>query len=76
MRRAAGSGQLSPILGALTEPRDALTVLIDAYVATSFANPELPAVYHTERVNLPPADRLLCCCITPSGRRSTRGSGC
>ena len=61
LRRAAdrASGQLSPVLGALTEPRQALTLLIDAYVATSFANPELAAVYHTERVNLTPADQML-----------------
>jgi AcrR family transcriptional regulator len=61
LRRAAdrASGQLSPILGALTEPRQALTLLIDAYVATSFANPELAAVYYTERVNLTPADQML-----------------
>jgi len=61
LRRAAdrASGQLSPILGALTEPRQTLTLLIDAYVATSFANPELAAVYYTERVNLTPADQML-----------------
>jgi AcrR family transcriptional regulator len=61
LRRAAdrASGQLSPVLSALTEPRQALTVLIDAYVATSFANPELAAVYYTERVNLTPADQML-----------------
>ena len=34
-------------------------MLIDAYVATSFANPELAAVYYTERVNLTPADQML-----------------
>jgi len=61
LRRAAdrASGQLSGVLGALTEPRQALTLLIDAYVATSFANPELAAVYYTERVNLTPADQML-----------------
>nr|WP_242669986.1 TetR/AcrR family transcriptional regulator [Mycobacterium decipiens] len=61
LRRAADriSGQLSGVLGALTEPRQALTLLIDAYVATSFANPELVAVYYTERVNLTPADQML-----------------
>ncbi|ORB63331.1 TetR/AcrR family transcriptional regulator, partial [Mycobacterium shinjukuense] len=61
LRRAADriSGQLSPVLGALTEPGQALTLLIDAYVATSFANPELLAVYYTERVNLTPADRMV-----------------
>ncbi len=46
-------------MGALTEPRQALTVLIDAYVATSFANPELAAVYYTEQMNLTPADQML-----------------
>jgi AcrR family transcriptional regulator len=61
MRRAADrvSGQLSPVLGALTEPRKALILLIDAFVATSFANPELAAIYYTERVNLAPADQRL-----------------
>ena len=61
LRRAAdrASGQLSGALGALTEPRQALTLLIDAYVATSFANPEIAAVYYTERVNLTPADQTL-----------------
>ena len=61
LRRAADrvSGQLSPVVGALTEPRQALSLLINAYVATSFANPELAAVYYTERVNLTPADRML-----------------
>ncbi|MHA7649673.1 TetR/AcrR family transcriptional regulator [Mycobacterium sp. ML4] len=61
LRRAADrvSGQLSPVLGALTEPRQALALLIDAYVATSFANPELGAVYYTERANLTPADQML-----------------
>jgi AcrR family transcriptional regulator len=61
LRRAADgvSGQLSPVVGALAEPRQALTLLIDAYVATSFANPELAAVYYTERANLTPADQTL-----------------
>lgn len=61
LRRAADrvSAQLSPILSALTEPRQALTLLIDAYVATSFANPELFAVYYTERMNLTPADQMV-----------------
>lgn len=61
LRRAADrvSGQLSPVVGALTEPRQALTLLINAYVATSFANPELAAVYYTERANLTPADQML-----------------
>ncbi|HWT50165.1 MAG TPA: helix-turn-helix domain-containing protein, partial [Mycobacterium sp.] len=61
LRRAADrvSGQLSPILGTFTEPRQALTRLIDMYVATSFANPELAAVYYTERFHLTAADQAL-----------------
>lgn len=61
LRRAADrvSGQLSPVVGALTEPRQALTLLVEAYVSTSFANPELGAVYYTERANLTPADQML-----------------
>ena len=58
MRRAADriSGELSAILGVDTEPRNVLTHLADAYVATAFANPELAFVYYTERVNLSPTD--------------------
>jgi len=58
MRRAADrvSGELSIIVGADDDPRDVLTQLIEAYVATSFANPELAFVYYTERVNLSAAD--------------------
>jgi len=61
MRRAADriSGELSMILGADDHPRDVLTRLIAAYVATSFANPELAFVYYAERVNLAPADEVL-----------------
>jgi hypothetical protein len=36
-----------------------LNQLIEAYVATSFANPELASIYYTERVNLSPADQEL-----------------
>lgn len=61
LRRAADrvSAHLSPILGAFAEPRQALTALMGAYVATSFANPELAAVYYTERFNLAPGDQAL-----------------
>lgn len=58
MRRAADriSGELSAIVGVDAEPREVLTQLTDAYVATAFTNPELAFVYYTERVNLSPAD--------------------
>jgi AcrR family transcriptional regulator len=60
MRRAADriSGELSVILGVDTDPRSVLLRLIEAYVATSFANPELAFVYYTERVNLAPVDEV------------------
>ncbi|HUL98364.1 MAG TPA: TetR/AcrR family transcriptional regulator, partial [Mycobacterium sp.] len=61
MRRAADriSGELSMILGTDDKPSEVLTRLIAAYVATSFANPELMFVYYAERVNLAPADDVL-----------------
>jgi AcrR family transcriptional regulator len=61
LRRAADrvSGRLSTILTGLAEPRQMLTLLIEAYVATSFANPELAAIYYTERVNLTRVDEQL-----------------
>ena len=61
LRRAADriSGRLSAILTGLTEPRQMLNLLIEAYVATSFANPELAAIYYSERVNLTRADEQL-----------------
>jgi AcrR family transcriptional regulator len=61
MRRAADrvSGELSMALGADTEPRIVLGSVVEAYVAISFANPELASVYYAERVNLPPADQVL-----------------
>ncbi|HEY2086965.1 MAG TPA: TetR/AcrR family transcriptional regulator [Mycobacterium sp.] len=61
LRRAADrvSGRLSAILTGLTEPGQMLTLLIEAYVAISFANPDLAAIYYTERVNLTRVDQEL-----------------
>jgi AcrR family transcriptional regulator len=61
LRRAADrvSGHLSAILAGVAEPRQMLSLLIEAYVATSFANPELAAIYYTERVSLTRADQEL-----------------
>src|SRR6201997_2460234 len=61
LRRGADrvSGRLSTILTGLAEPREMLTLLIEAYVATSFANPDLAAIYYTERVSLTRADEEL-----------------
>ncbi len=60
-RRAADqlSGDLSTILATSTDPERALAQLVDAYVARSFANPELAYVYYTERHNLPDTDAVL-----------------
>ncbi len=58
-RRAADrlSSEASSILGSVSDPEEALTALIDAYVARSFDQPELAYVYYTERVNMAPADQ-------------------
>ncbi|WP_353585452.1 TetR/AcrR family transcriptional regulator [Mycobacterium sp. UM_Kg1] len=53
------AGEMSAIAGVFAEPDEALRRLIEAYVATVFANPELASVYDTERVNLAPAEREL-----------------
>jgi AcrR family transcriptional regulator len=60
-RRAADrlSSEASSILGAVSDPEEALTGLIDAYVKRSFDHPELAYVYYTERVNMAPADRKI-----------------
>lgn len=58
-RRAADrlSSEASSILGSVTDPEEALTALIDAYVKRSFDHPELAYVYYTERLNMAPGDQ-------------------
>lgn len=51
------SAELSRVNSNRPQPREALTELVDAFVATSFANPELASVYYSERVNLTPDDQ-------------------
>lgn len=51
------SAELSRVNSNRPQPREALTQLVDAFVATSFANPELASVYYSERVNLTPDDQ-------------------
>jgi AcrR family transcriptional regulator len=60
-RRAADrlSSEASSILGSVSDPEEALTGLIDAYVKRSFDHPELAYVYYTERMNMAPADRKI-----------------
>src|SRR6185437_15728778 len=71
-RRAADrlSSEASSIMGSISDPEEALTALIDAYVGRSFAHPELAHVYYTERSNMAPATRRSC--GTCSGPRSNR----
>ena len=60
-RRAADrlSAEVSSILGTVPDHEEELTALIDAYVARSFAQPELDYVYYTERANMAPADQKI-----------------
>lgn len=53
------AGEMAAITGVFADPREALSRLVEAFVATIFANPELAAVYDTERVNLAQAEREL-----------------
>jgi AcrR family transcriptional regulator len=60
-RRAADrlSAEMSTILTTIADPEDALTTVIDAYVARSFDQPELDYVYYTERLNMTVADQKI-----------------
>lgn len=60
-RRAADrlSDELTAITASIADPEEALTAIIDAYVARSFAQPELDYVYYTERLNMSPTDQKI-----------------
>lgn len=60
-RRAADrlSADLSAITSTVTEPVEALTAVIDAYVARSFDQPELDYVYYSERLNMTASDQKI-----------------
>jgi AcrR family transcriptional regulator len=60
-RRAADrlSVELSAIVATIADPEEALTAVIDAYVARSFDEPELDYVYYTERLNMTVADQRI-----------------
>lgn len=53
------SAELSVVNTKQSEPGEALTRLVDIYVATSFATPELAAIYYSEQVNLSATDRAM-----------------
>jgi AcrR family transcriptional regulator len=59
-RRAADrvSSDVSTILAATDDPREAVRQLIDVYVRRSFENPELAYVYYAERNNVPVEDQM------------------
>jgi AcrR family transcriptional regulator len=58
-RRAADwlSAELGSVASDASAPEEALTGVIDAYVARSFDRPELDYVYYTERLNMTKADQ-------------------
>lgn len=60
-RRAADrlSAELSTIVGTEPDREEALTAVMDAYVARSFDQPELDYVYYTERLNMTAADQKI-----------------
>lgn len=59
LRRAADRvwGYHSAVRTGDSSPHHTLLRLIEAYVTTSFGNPELATIYYTERVNLTRADQ-------------------
>jgi AcrR family transcriptional regulator len=60
-RRAADrlSAELAVIVSTVPDREEALTTVIDAYVARSFDHPELDYVYYSERLNMTPADQKI-----------------
>jgi AcrR family transcriptional regulator len=60
-RRAADwlSGEVAAITSAAVTAEEALTNVIDSYVARSFDRPEMNYVYYSERLNLPAAEQNL-----------------
>lgn len=60
-RRAADrlSADTAAITATIDEPVEALTAIIDAYVARSFDQPELDYVYYSERLNMAVSDQKI-----------------
>ena len=60
-RRAADrlSADTAAITAAIDDPEDALTAVIDRYVARSFESPELESVYYSERLNMSLSDQKI-----------------
>ena len=60
-RRAADrlSADTATITATSDDPEDALTAIIDSYVARSFDQPELDYVYYSERLNMSAGDQKI-----------------
>ncbi|MDY6996990.1 MAG: TetR/AcrR family transcriptional regulator [Actinomycetota bacterium] len=60
-RRASDrlSAESATIMSAVSDPREALATVIDAYITRSFDQPELEYVYYSERLNMAPADQRI-----------------
>jgi AcrR family transcriptional regulator len=60
-RRAADrlSADTSTITATVDDPEEALTAVIDGYVARSFDRPELDYVYYSERLNMSASDQKI-----------------
>jgi hypothetical protein len=53
------SAELAVIVSTAPDREEALTTVIDAYVARSFDHPELDYVYYSERLNMSAADQKI-----------------
>ncbi|GFM20621.1 MULTISPECIES: TetR/AcrR family transcriptional regulator [Mycobacteriaceae] len=60
-RRASDrvSGELATVVASAADPNEALSAVIDSYVARTFDQPELEYVYYTERLNMSAADQRI-----------------
>ena len=60
-RRASDrvSGGLAAVVASAADPHEALSGVIDSYVARTFDQPELEYVYYTERLNMSAADQRI-----------------
>ncbi|WP_374158073.1 TetR/AcrR family transcriptional regulator [Mycobacterium sp. G7A2] len=60
-RRASDrvSGELATVVASAADPHEALSAVIDSYVARTFDQPELEYVYYTERLNMSAADQRI-----------------
>ena len=53
------TGVAQKLIASAADPHEALSALIDSYVARTFDQPELEYVYYTERLNMSAADQRI-----------------